>query len=318
MRADALTAARRVVTATAAGLALLAVVDGGTQIVVLGIISGSIYGLLALGLVLVYKGSRVLNFAQAEIGTLSLYAAYEVTTERQHPYVVGALAAVGLAVLIGGIFERLIVRPMGDAPRLTVTVSTIGLLTAVLALESLRYGPSPRLLDPPLSGDGMEIAGVVVSPTQQLSVVVVLVIAVALGAFLRHTDFGLGVLGAAQDPTAVRLVGVRLSRVAMFTWGVASALSAVAALLIEPTVGVIAPGALGGLFVSALAAALIGGLDSLPGAFVGGLVVGVGEAEIRNVFAGSSIPNVAALAVLVAIVAILLIRPQGLLGRAPA
>src|SRR5204862_2769221 len=96
------------------------------QTLVVGIISGGIYGLMAVGLVLVFKGTRVLNFAQVEVGTLSLYAAYEVTTQHGAPWIVGASAAVVLALAIGLLFERLIVRPMGDAPRVTVAVATIG------------------------------------------------------------------------------------------------------------------------------------------------------------------------------------------------
>jgi len=288
------------------------------QSLVVGIVSGGIYGLMAVGLVLVFKGTRVLNFAQVEVGTLSLYAAYIVTTQHNAPWLVGAAAAVVLATAIGLLFERLIVRPMGDAPRMTVAVATIGLLSLMLALESVLFGPSPRLLRPPIAGLGTKIFGVYVSPTQWLSLAVVALVGAGLAAFLRRTDFGLGVLAAAEDPTAVRLVGVRLSRVSAFVWGVGAALSAVAALLIEPTIGVIAPGALAGLFVSGLAAALVGGLTSLSGAFVGGLVVGIAEAMAGHFIVSASVPGVSALVVLAAILIVLLARPGGLLGKAAA
>jgi branched-chain amino acid transport system permease protein len=288
------------------------------QSLVVGIVSGGIYGLMAVGLVLVFKGSRVLNFAQVEVGTLSLYAAYIVTTQHHAPWIVGAGAAVVLATAIGLVFERLIVRPMGDAPRMTVTVATVGLLSLMLALEAVYFGPSPRLLRPPIGGLGTKVFGVYVSPTQWLSLGVVVAVAVGLAIFLRATDFGLGVLAAAEDPTAVRLVGVRLSRVSAFVWGASAALSAVAALLIEPTVGVIAPGALAGLFASGLAAAFIGGITSLPGAFVGGLVMGIAEAMANHFVVASTIPGVSVLVILGAILFVLLARPQGLLGKAVA
>jgi branched-chain amino acid transport system permease protein len=284
------------------------------QTLVVGIISGGIYGLMAVGLVLVFKGTRVLNFAQVEVGTLSLYAAYEVTEQQGAPWIVGALAAVVLALAIGLLFERYIVRPMGDAPRMTVAVATIGLLSLMLAFESVYFGPSPRILRPPIAGLGTKVLGVYVSPTQWLSLGVVVVVGVGLAAFLRRTDFGLGVLAAAEDPTAVRLVGVRLSRVSAFVWGTSAVLSAVAALLIEPTVGVIAPGALAGLFASGLAAALVGGLTSLSGAFVGGLVVGVAEAMVGHYVVSSSVPGIPSLIVFGAILAVLVARPGGLLG----
>ena len=110
----------------------------------------------------------------------------------------------------------------------------------------------------------------------------------------------------------------RLARVSAFVWGAGAALSAVAALLIEPTIGVIAPGALAGLFVSGLAAALVGGLTSLSGAFVGGLVVGIGEAMAGHFVQSATVPGVSALVVLGAILVVLLARPGGLLGKAAA
>src|SRR5205823_7508953 len=170
------------------------------------------------------------------------------------------------------------------------------------------------ILRPPIAGLGTKLFGVYLSPTQWLSLGVVIVVGLGLAAFLRGTDFGLGVLAAADDPTAVRLVGVRLSRVSAFVWGTAAVLSAIAALLIEPTVGVIAPGALAGLFASGLAAALVGGLTSLPGAFVGGLVVGIGEALAAHYIVSTSVPGVTALVVLGTILAVLLLRPGGILG----
>jgi len=289
-----------------------------TRALVVGLVSGGIYGLMALGLVLVYKGSRVLNFAQIEVGTLSLYLAWEVTTAHHAPWWAGALTAIAFAVAVGLAFERLIVRPMGraEAPRIAVAVATIGLLSAMLATESLAYGPSPRILRPPIAGLGTKLFGVYVSPTQWLALGIVAIVALGLAAFLRGTDFGLGVLAAAEDPVAVRLVGVRLSRVSAFVWGLGAALSALAALLIEPTVGVIAPGALAGLFPSGLAAALVGGLTSLPGAFVGGLLVGEAQAVIGHFVSSSTVPGAPSLVVLGAILGVLLLRPSGVLSRA--
>jgi branched-chain amino acid transport system permease protein len=291
------------------------------QALVVGLVTGAIYGLMALGLVLIYKGSKVLNFAQAEIGTACLYIAWLVSGAGPHrphlPYYVGAGAAILCAVAIGLLFERFVVRPMADAPRLSVAVGTIGLFTFLFAAEIYFFGPSPRYLSAPIPGLGIQVAGVFVSPTQLLAFAVIGAISLALAAFLRYTDFGLGVLAAAQDSTALRLVGVPLSRVSMFTWGVGAALSAVAALLIEPTLSVIAPGVIGEpLFVGGLAAALLGGLTSLPGAFVGGLVVGVVSAEVQFMTSGFSIPGVRSIVLLAIVGGVLLARPQGLLGSA--
>lgn len=288
------------------------------QGLVLGLVQGGTYGLIALGLVLVYKGSRVLNFAQAEVGTASLYVAWLLSGEHHLPYWVGALAAVAAAVVVGVVFERLVVRPMSEAPRLAVTVGTIGLFSFLLAGELYVFGPSPRHLEPPIAGLGLHVASVYVSPTQLLALGTVAVVATALGLVLRLTDFGLGVLAAAQDPVAVRLVGISLDRVSIFTWGVAAALGSIAALLIEPTIGIIAPGVIGEpLFVGGLAAALVGGLDSLPGALVGGLVVGVVTNEV-TVSVSNAPAGLSSLVLFAIVVTVLLLRPRGLFGRLAA
>ena len=284
------------------------------QALVVGLVTGGIYGLYALGLVLVYRGSGVLNFAQAELGTFALFIAHWVIVEQENPYLLGVLAAVGVALVLGLGFERAAVWPLRAAPRLTVAVGTIAMLSLLIALELTMFDANPRLLDPPIGGAGVRVFGVIVTPTQFLSLGVVLAVGAALAAFLRYTDFGLGVQAAAQDQEAVRFMGIPLARVSLFTWGLAAVLSAVAALLIQPTVGVLSVSAFGAIFIKALGAALIGGLDSMPGAFVGGLVVGVAEAEIRHLTIDSQLNGLPELVIFGAVVATLVLRPQGLMG----
>lgn len=281
---------------------------------VLGLIAGGIYGLLAVGIVLVYRGSGALNFAQGEIGTFALYVAWFLVTENDLPWMVGALAAIAVAALIGAGFERLVVRRMVEATRLSVAVATVGLLSFLIAVEFRFFTGTPRQLQGPISGTGVQILGVFVSPTQLLSLVVTIAVGVGLAAMLKRTDFGLGVLAAAQDPAAVRLVGVPLNRVSAFVWGSGAAVSALAALLIVPTVGVFAPGFATELFLRGLAAAVIGGLLSLPGAFVGGLVIGLLEVGASDLFADTGLPGIKTLTVFIVLLVVLLARPQGLLA----
>jgi branched-chain amino acid transport system permease protein len=285
------------------------------QPIVLGLIAGSIYALIAAGIALVYKATRVLNFAQAEVGTLSLYATWWVCTRHHQPWIVGALASIVVATAIGLVFERLVIRPMLTASRVTVAVATIGLFSFALALELAWFAGTIYLLPPPIASGGVRIAGVFVSSSQFLALGVVAVIALGLAAFLRFTDFGLAVQAAADDPIAAQLMGTPRGRISAFTWGTAGALSAIAVLLIEPTVGVLSPGAFSGLFIGGLTAALVGGLSSLPGAFVGGLVVGIAEAEVKAHLQLTVIPSFQVTAMLVIVLGVLLLRPQGLLGR---
>lgn len=288
------------------------------QALISGLANGGVYALLAVGIVLVYKGSRVLNFAQGEMGTFGLFVAFWLIDQQGLPWGVGALVAIACVALIGAVFERVVVRNMADAPRLTVAVATIGLLLLLFALELKIFGPSPRILEPPITGLGFQIAGFFVSPTQILALLTAVGLGIALAAFLKKTDFGLGVLAASQDPSATRLVGIRVGRVSSFTWALAGGVSAIAALLIEPTIGLFAAGFMTGLFVRALAAALLGGLTSLPGAFVGGVVVGVVEALIGQRFVQSTFPGIQSVSVMIVIVLVLLIRPRGLFGKATA
>lgn len=285
------------------------------QPVVLGLIAGSIYALIALGITLVYKASRSLNFAQAEVGTLSLYGTWWVSTKHHLPWAVGALASIVLAIAVMLAFERLVIRRMLTASRVTVAVATIGLFSLMLAVENALFAGTIYSVPAPISGGGVQIAGVFVSGSQWLSLAVVVATALGLGAFLRLSDFGLAVLAASDDPVAAQLMGTPSGRISAFTWGTAGALSAVAVLLIEPTVGVLAPGAFAGLFIGGLTAALVGGLTSLPGAFVGGLVVGIAEAEVKAHLVTTAIPSVQTAAMLVIVLAVLLLRPHGLLGR---
>ena len=289
------------------------------QALVIGIVTGAIYGLIALGLVLVYKGSRVLNFAQAEIGGAGLYLTYILMSHFDLPWPVAAALTIAAAALVGIGFEWLVVRRMGDAARLSVAVATVGLFFFLLAAEFYFFGQSPEFIRPPIAGLGLQVAGFFVGPTELLSFAVIAILAAGLTAFLRYTDFGLGVLAAAQDATAVRLVGIPLGRLNMFTWGVAGALSAIAALFIEPQIGTISPGTIGEpLFMGGLAAALLGGLTSLEGAFVGGILVGIAQSEVEHLLLATGFPGIRAVVLFAIVLGVLLVRPQGLLGSARA
>ncbi len=247
------------------------------QVIVLGLIAGGIYALFAVGIVMVYRGSGVLNFAQGEIGTAALFVAAMVVTHAGLPWAVGAIAALVFAIAMGAGFEFLVVRRMLSSDPVSTAVASVGLTLTIISAEFLLFGETGEKLANPFNG-GAEIAGVIVYPHQVLAVVVALAVGFGLQSLLRRTDFGLGILAAAQDPDAVRLVGVPLSRVSLVVWGLGGALSGLAALLVQPTVGLITPGFASEFFVFGLAAAVIGGLTSLPGAVIGALALGLLEA----------------------------------------
>lgn len=277
------------------------------QVIVLGLISGGIYALFALGVVLVHRGTGVLTFAGGEVGTAAIFFAAFLVTDTGLPWFVGAVGAIGFAALLGIVFERLVVRPMVGRDPVSISVATVGLGLFLLALEFRIFGESPQKLRGPVDS-GFTVAGVVVTPTQVFGLLLAVALGFGLQSALRRTDFGLGILAAAQDPDAVRLVGVPLSRVSVTIWASGSALAGVAALLVAPTVGAFGPGYASELYVIGLAAAVVGGLNSLPGAVVGGVSLGIATSAGSRWLGDLGIPGLQYLIVLVVVLAVLLGR----------
>ena len=282
------------------------------QTLIAGLAAGGIYGILALGIVIVYRGSKVLNFAQAEMGTFGVYVAWWLIEEHGQPWVVGAAAGVVVVGALSYAFERFVVRQMTDAPRVTVAVATVGLLLFLIAAEIKIWGSSPQFLGPPIDGRAVRLLGYNVSWTQLLALLLATAVGLGLNAFLRRTDFGLGVLAAAQDPVATRMQGISYARVSAFTWVAAGVLGTLALLFIEPSIGSFYAGhfsvGANAVFIPALAAALIGRLDNLSHAFLGGLAVGIVQQGVQRQFVDSTVPGIATVAVFAIVIAALLLR----------
>ena len=277
------------------------------QVLIVGCIAGGIYALFAISVVLVYRGTGVLTFAQGEIGAASLYLAAYLVTDQKLPWFVGALAALLLAGVLGVAFERLVVRPMVDADKVAIAVATVGLVLFLVAVEFNLFGQSPRSLKGPFTG-GVRVDRIVISATQIIALLLAVALGFGLQAALRRSDFGLGILAAAQDPAAVRLVGVPLSRISATLWGAGAVVSAIAALLVEPTVTVFSPGYASELYVVGLAAACVGGLTSLPGAVVGGLVLGIAESAANRYLGDSGLSGLRYVTVFAVLLVVLLGR----------
>jgi branched-chain amino acid transport system permease protein len=286
------------------------------QVLVIGAVNGTIYALFAVSVALVYRGARTVNFASGEVGTLSLFIAWGIVTDAGLPWLLGAAAAVAFAMTVGAAFEVIVVRRLGRADRATVAVATVGLLTLVLALEFQLFSASPRILRGPVKGLGIQVFDVYISPTQLIAFVVVIAVALALSQVLRRTDFGLGVLAAAQDPDTARLMGVPVGRVSVFVWAAGAGLAALAALLVVPSIGVFTPGFATELYVKGIVAAVIGGLASPTGAIAGGYALAVLESGTRRVLLHSTVPGLGLLVTLAVVLVVLVLRPTGILATA--
>ena len=283
-------------------------------VIVSGIAAGAVYGLFALGLVLVYKTTRVLNFAQAEIGAFSTFVAYALIVNAGLPWGLGALLALAAAAAVGVTFERAVIRPLVGGPRLTLVVATIGLGLLLGGLEVKLWGIDPKLLPTPFHGSGLHVADVYLSPPRLLALGITAGAGLLSVWFFRRTTFGLALLAAAHDVVGVRLTGIRLRHLSAFTWGVSSVLGGMAGIVISLSLGAFAPFFLNRIMLLGFAAAVVGGMTSLPGALLGGIVIGVTEALVSHFWI--SVPGLVEAVMFGTIVVFLLLRPIGLLGRA--
>lgn len=296
--------------------------------VVIGLSRGLVYGILALGLVLVYKGTKILNLAQPFFGLLGAFLAWWLTAEAGFlPFeamtkprmLLGSIAAIAVVGLHGFTLERTLFHRLRNAPRLVTLVATlaigqgtVGLVTILFArnqkqAETLRIIPVGiekivELGDVNLTGGDLQV------------MLIVPLVSLALAAYFRFSRFGVAIRAAADNSDSARLLGVSVDRVAAFTWASGAALAALAGILLAAKDGSLAPSTLStGFLVKALAAALIGGLTSLGGALVGGLVVGIGEAIISGYFRQTI--GAADVVFFLAVVGMLAFRPQGLFGE---
>lgn len=293
------------------------------QATINGFISGAIYGLIAVGLVLVYKGVRVFNFAQGEFGTIAAFVTWLLHTEPPG-LPLGVAIAVGVlaATAAGLVLERLVVRPLLGSPRVILLVATAGVAVGLISLQLLLGEAEGRVLDPifQLTDDqglpsAIFFANVAISAQHLIILGVLIVMAVLLWWFFSKTDLGLAVLATSQDPLATRLTGISVNRVSAFVWGFAAFLGGLAGVLQASVPGsFVAPGFMTSTaLLPAFTGAVLGGMTSLPGAFVGGLLVGIAR-DLGAFLVPTAITGGAELTVFTLLLLVLLIRPQGLLG----
>ena len=287
---------------------------------VIGVITGAVYGLVALGLVLIYKSSRVFNFAQAEFGTVATYALFWALNTPELPYGLALVLALLCAVAMGLAVERLIVRPLFDAPRVTLLVATAGVALLAIGIEFWQTNEQLVRPIPPISQETqrVEVLGIFISDQRLVILAVLVALAVGLALFFNRTHLGLAVLAASQEPTATELMGISVRRISALTWGLAALLGGIAGVLYGPVQGSFSPGYLSlksGLLIPAFTAAVIGGMTSLPGAFTGGIIVGITQA-MAELSTFNEVVGAPAVFVFGLLLAVLLVRPQGLLGKA--
>lgn len=280
-----------------------------------GLADGAVYASLALAIVIVYRTTRVINFAQGEMATFTTFIAWSLMNHglsfwAAFPIVLVIAFAGGLAI------ERVIIRPVESAPVLTIVIVTLGLALVLNGLMFVIWGGGVRPFSGGFSNRTFTVAGAHISVQYVGTIAVLAVVVVLLALFFRFTKLGLALRAAAFNPHSSRLAGVRVGWMLGLGWGLAAAVGAIAGMMIAPS-QFLDPNMMQAILLYAFAAAVLGGLDSLVGAIVGGLVLGLVIVLLGRYvsYIGSVLKLPVALAL---ILGLLLFRPNGLFGRTAA
>jgi branched-chain amino acid transport system permease protein len=281
------------------------------QLVVDGIAIGSIYGALALALVLIFRSTGIVNFAQGEMAMFSTFGAWALV-QAGLPLGLALLVALAASFAGGMVIERVIIRPVEGEDPLTLLIVTLGLFILLNSGAGWIWGFGNRAFPRALPDGSGEVLGVRLSFESLGIVAVLLAVCGLLWLLFERTKLGLAMRAAAANPASARLVGIDVGRTLMIGWGLAALLGAVAGVLVAPQL-FLDVNFMGGVLVYSFAAATLGGFDSPKGAVIGGWIIGVAETLAGEYvgFIGSDLTILVPLAI---IFAVLLVRPNGLFG----
>jgi branched-chain amino acid transport system permease protein len=273
-----------------------------------GLTEGSIYAAMALALVMIWRATQVVNFAQGAMAMFTTYLAL-FSLEQGAPYWVAFIVALLCGLLLGAVVERVLVRPVETKPPLNVVILTLGVLLFLEALAPMLFGGQIRSFPAAFSIVGIQVGSLHIpfSPFDLFALICVLLLMVVLLLLFQRTDLGLRMRAAAFNAEVARLLGIRVGRMLTLGWGLASLVGAMAGVLIAPSL-LLYPTYMDQVLVFGFTGAILGGLDSPPGAVIGGLVMGFALSYVGG-YLGASLETVGALVILIAV---LMVRPRGL------
>jgi branched-chain amino acid transport system permease protein len=281
------------------------------QLIVSGLAVGACYSLLALAMVVIYKTSEVLNFAQGEMAMVSTFVTFSLLDSYHVAFPWAVILTFLFAILLGIFFEIAFLRQAKDPNVLGLMIITLGFEMVLMGFAGWKWGPDQRPFPFPVSSvETYNISGLLISKINFWTVLISLVLIFVLFFFFRYTKLGIAMRATQQNPLAARVMGIRTKRILSFTWAISSMVGAVAGMLIA-ALGVLDPPMMMDPLLKGFASAVLGGMTSLPGSAVGGALLGI----IENLFGGYvslSFKSVVAFAI---IVLMLCIRPSGLLAR---
>ncbi len=296
------------------------------QQIITGIMTGSLYALVGVGIVVIVRATEIINFAQGAMGTFVTFLA--LVFMARLPYALGFVLAVAVAIVFGGLVERLVVRfiPESALGGLNPLIVTLSLLLILYGLTVALWGGEPYPFPQPFTGPPIVVGGVRIGRAMLYLFCVSLGLIPALHALFTWTRLGLALRASAANRTAAELAGVPTRRMMTLAWGIGTACGAIAGMLLAQLVS-LSPTLMDVALVFAFAAAVVGGLDSVWGTLVGGIVLGVLQsltgADLGVVVQAAGLPvslgqpqQYRDLVALLVLVVLLTIRPQGLFGRA--
>lgn len=295
------------------------------QVTIAGLVTGSLYGLLALGLVLIYRTTGVLNFAYSAISALGAGFLYILETSQGMSFWLALPLSLLFAFALGALLERLFARPVLHAPVFTKAIATLAL---ALVLRTVEQAIWPQLAQTerfptPFENAAINVGGVYISAAALIALVATAAVVAALTLFLNRTRLGIAMRASADNQPVAQLMGAPVSGIFLLTWALASVIGVLAAILLAAQQRTIDITYMDPVLLLAFVAAVLGGLDSLPGALVGGVIVGLAENWLALVLASRhlgpldvSAPGIRETLIFAAFILVLLLRPQGLLGKA--
>ena len=276
------------------------------QLLISGISLGCVYGLIALGFVLIYKATEMVNFAQGDMMMFGAFIGFTYINMLGFPFFWGVLATIATMAAIGVLVERVVLRPMIGEPPFAVLMITIGLGFIFRALAGAIWGSDPKNITSPISGGVFRIADITVGHENVAAIAGTALLCAGLFAFFRYTRLGIAMQAASQNQLAAFYVGIPVKRIFSLVWAMSAAIAATTGILVAPLI-LIDP-QMGDIGIKAFAAAIVGGFGSLPGAIIGGLIVGIVEQ-----FAGRyGPPGSMDMSAYIVLLLMLFVRPEGI------
>ena len=281
------------------------------QLVISGIAQGCIYGLIALGFVLIYKATETVSFAQGELMMLGAFCGLAAMSMLGFPFWLAVLSAIAAMAVFGVVLERLVIRPILGQPAFSIVMLTIGIGYVARGLVTMipGIGTETHALEVPYRNVTWNLGSLVLSAEQMVVIAVTAVLCAALFAMFRYSKLGIAMQASSQNQLAAYYMGIPVKRLNGLVWGLAAAVAAVAGLLLAPITFVYAN--MGFIGLKAFPAAVVGGFGSLPGATVGGLIIGIVE-SLSGFYLPEGFKDIAAYIV---VLIMLMVRPNGLFGE---